>query len=223
MQAEFWLERWERGEIGFHLDDINPYLRQFWPQLQVPIGSRVLVPLCGKSLDMLWLRDHGYRVVGVELSQLAVEAFFREAGLVPAIRQSGDFLHYSAGDIEVFCGDFFALTAADVPGLAAVYDRASLIALPPELRTLYARHLSVLLPRDAISLLITMDYSQQQMQGPPFAVAETEVHQLYAGLAEVQALAVFDVLAVNERFRQRGLTRMHEHVYRLAFNQPGSD
>lgn len=89
MQSEFWLERWERGEIGFHLDDINPYLRQYWPQMQLAVGSRVLVPLCGKSLDLMWLRDQGYRVAGVELSRQAVEAFFREAGLVPQVSSSG--------------------------------------------------------------------------------------------------------------------------------------
>lgn len=220
MQAEFWLTRWERGEIGFHLDDTNPCLRQFWPQLQVPTGSRILVPLCGKSLDMLWLRNQGYRVVGVELSQIAVETFFDEAGLVPEVSHTGRFQHYRAGDIEVLCGDFFALTIADVPDLVAVYDRASLIALPPELRSRYARHLSTLLPVGGPSLLVTMDYPQSEMPGPPFAVAEAEVHQLYDGAARVQSLAVFDVLAGNERFRQRGLTRMQEYVYQLTFNQP---
>ena len=117
MQAEFWLERWERGEIGFHLDDINPYLRQYWPQLQVPAGSRVLVPLCGKSLDMLWLRDQGYRVTGIELSRLAVEAFFQEAGLVPKISVIGELQHYAAGDIEIFCGDFFCADRSRGAGL----------------------------------------------------------------------------------------------------------
>ncbi len=218
MQAEFWLERWERGEIGFHLDDINPYLRQYWPQLQVPAGSRVLVPLCGKSLDMLWLRDQGYRVTGIELSRLAVEAFFQEAGLMPEISVIGELQHYAAGDIEIFCGDFFALTAAGVPDLAAVYDRASLIALPPDLRSRYVPHLAALAGKSTVSLLVTMDYPQVEMPGPPFAVSEAEVRQLYDGLAQVQPLAVFDVLAQNERFRQRGLTRMHEHVYRLQFS-----
>ena len=218
MQPEFWLERWERGEIGFHLDDINPYLRQYWPQLQIRAGSRVLVPLCGKSLDMLWLRDQGYRVAGVELSQLAVEAFFQAAGLVPEITAMGELQHYAAGDIEIFCGDFFALTPNDVPDLAAIYDRAALIALPPDLRSRYVRHLATLAGKPAVSLLVTMDYPQAQMSGPPFSVNEAEVRQLYDGLAQVGPLAAFDVLEQNERFRQRGLTRMHEHVYRLQFN-----
>lgn len=217
MQSEFWLERWERGEIGFHLDDINPYLRQYWPQMQLAVGSRVLVPLCGKSLDIMWLRDQGYRVAGVELSRLAVEAFFREAGLVPQVSSSGALQRYAAGDIEIFCGDFFALTPGDVPELAAVYDRAAPIALPPALRSRYVRHLAGLMDNTARGLLISMDYPQAQMPGPPFAVDEAEVRRLYAGLAEVRSLALFDVLAQNERFRQRGLTRMQEQVFQLEF------
>jgi thiopurine S-methyltransferase len=217
MQTEFWLERWERGEIGFHLDDINPYLRQYWPQMQLPAGSRVLVPLCGKSLDLMWLRDQGYRVVGVELSRLAVEAFFREAGLVPQVSPNGALQRYAAGDIEIFCGDFFALTPDEVPELGAVYDRAALIALPLALRSRYVRHLAGLMGNTARGLLISMDYPQAQMPGPPFAVEEAEVQRLYTGFAEVRSLALFDVLAQNERFRQRGLTRMQEQVFQLEF------
>ena len=217
MQAEFWQERWERGETGFHQGEINPYLRRYWPQLQIPAGSCVLVPLCGKSLDLLWLHDQGCRVVGVELSRLAVEAFFQEAGLVPQVSSCDALQRYAAGDIEVFCGDFFALTPDDVPDLAAVYDRASLIALPPELRSRYVRHLAGLMGNSARGLLISMDYPQAQMPGPPFAVAEAEVHRLYEGLAEIRSLALFDVLAQNEHFCQRGLTRMQEQVFQLEF------
>lgn len=217
MQAEFWQERWERGEIGFHQSDINPYLRQYWPRLQLPAGSRVLVPLCGKSLDLLWLRDQGYRVVGVELSRLAVEAFFQEAGLVPQVSPGGALQRYVSGDITLFCGDFFTLTPDDVQDLAAVYDRASLIALPPDMRSRYVRHLAGL-AGNARGLLVSVDYPQAQMPGPPFAVEQAEVRRLYAGLANVRSLAVFDVLAQNERFRQRGLTRMREQVFQLEFN-----
>lgn len=223
MQAEFWQERWERGETGFHQDEINPYLRRYWPQLRIPAGSCVLVPLCGKSLDLLWLRDQGCRVVGVELSRLAVEAFFQEAGLVPHVSSCDALQRYAAGDIEVFCGDFFALTPDDVPDLAVIYDRASLIALPPELRSRYVRHLAGLMGNSARGLLISMDYPQAQMPGPPFAVAEAEVHRLYEGLAEVRPLALFDVLAQNERFRQRGLTRMQEQVFQLEFRSRATD
>lgn len=217
MQAEFWQERWERGEIGFHQSDINPYLRQYWPRLQLPAGSRVLVPLCGKSLDLLWLRDQGYRVVGVELSRLAVKAFFQEAGLVPQVSPGGALQRYVSGDITLFCGDFFTLTPDDVQDLAAVYDRASLIALPPDMRSRYVRHLAGL-AGNAKGLLVSIDYPQTQMPGPPFAVEQAEVRRLYAGLANVRSLAVFDVLAQNERFRQRGLTRMREQVFQLEFN-----
>ena len=185
--------------------------------MQLPAGSRVLVPLCGKSLDLLWLRDQGYRVVGVELSRLAVKAFFQEAGLVPQVSSSGALQRYVSGDITLFCGDFFTLTPDDVQDLAAVYDRASLIALPPDMRSRYVRHLAGL-AGNAKGLLVSIDYPQTQMPGPPFAVEQAEVRRLYAGLANVRSLAVFDVLAQNERFRQRGLTRMREQVFQLEFN-----
>lgn len=220
MHPEFWLTRWVRGEIGFHREDINPWLIQYWPSLALPAGTRTLVPLCGKSRDMLWLREQGHEVVGVELSAQAVEDFFREAGLLPARSREGAFQRYFVEGIEILCGDFFDLTAADLPNVTAVYDRASLIALPPDLRFRYVRHLRSLLPQGAECLLVTMDYPQQEMQGPPFAVAGAEVQALYDGMASVQQLACHDVLEENPRFRQRGMTRMHEHIYRLIFDKP---
>lgn len=219
MHPEFWLTRWERGEIGFHRDDVNPYLTRHWQHLALPAGARVLVPLCGKSRDMRWLRAQGHSVVGVELSTLAAEDFFREAGLTPECRQHGDFRHYAADGIEVLCGDFFALRPENLPGIAAAYDRAALIALPENLRQRYARHLHALLPQGAACLLVTLDYPQPEMPGPPFAVAKAEVDTLYAGLAQVQRLDVHDVLGENARFRERGITRLHEHVYRLEFTR----
>ncbi len=219
MHPEFWLTRWERGEIGFHRDDVNPYLTRHWQHLALPAGARVLVPLCGKSRDLWWLRAQGHAVTGIELSTLAVEDFFREAGLNPEIRQHGAFRHYAADGVEVLCGDFFELRPEDLPGIAAAYDRAALIALPEDLRQRYARHLHALLPQGAACLLVTLDYPQPEMPGPPFAVTEAEVDTLYAGLAQVQRLDVHDVLGENARFRERGITRLHEHVYRLEFTR----
>ena len=134
MDEDFWQQRWARNEIGFHLNEVNPYLQQFWPALNVAPGAQVLVPLCGKSLDMLWLAEQGYRVLGVELAQAAVEAFFSEQGLVADIDQVGAFRRYRSGAIEVLCGDFFSLTAADLLECRALYDRAALIALPAPMR-----------------------------------------------------------------------------------------
>ncbi|MFZ3185826.1 MAG: thiopurine S-methyltransferase [Pseudomonas sp.] len=216
MHEDFWQERWARNEIGFHLPEVNPYLPQFWPSLNVPAGAQVLVPLCGKSLDMLWLAGQGYRVLGVELAQTAVEAFFSEQGLVAEIDQVGGFRRYRSGAIEVLCGDFFSLTAADLLECRALYDRAALIALPAPMRERYVAHLASILPADCAGLLVVLDYPQEQMSGPPFSVGEVEVQRLLAAPQwSLHVLEARDVLGENWKFLQRGLSRLDERVYRL--------
>lgn len=216
MEREFWLERWERAEIGFHQDEINPYLMRFWPMLGVAPGCAVFVPLCGKSLDMVWLRGQGCDVLGVELSPVAVREFFHEQGRSP-LRESGEaFNRYAADGICIACGDFFDLRREDMAGICAVYDRASLVALPPQMRERFARHLAGILPAGTRILLVTFDYPQEQMSGPPFAVSEAEVRALYGEAAEVRLLATEDVLDRNSRFRQRGVSRMTENIFLLT-------
>jgi thiopurine S-methyltransferase len=175
MQSEFWHERWQRNEIGFHEGRVNAYLKTFWPQVCEASGQRVLVPLCGKSVDLAWLAERGHAVVGVELSELACCAFFAEHQLEPEISSRGGFQIFSAGPIALLCGDFFALTPALMGPVSLVYDRAALIALPPELRPRYSQHLTDLLPAGARGLMITLDYPDQDFSGPPFAVPDTEV------------------------------------------------
>jgi thiopurine S-methyltransferase len=216
MHQDFWQQRWARNEIGFHLPEVNPYLTQCWPALQVAVGAQVLVPLCGKSVDLPWLAAQGYRVLGVELAQTAVEAFFSEQGLLAEIDQVGEFRRYRSGAIEVLCGDFFNLTAADLVECQALYDRAALIALPESMRARYAAHLSAILPVGCAGLLVVLDYPQEQMPGPPFAVSEAEVQQLLAAPQwSVELLEARDVLGENWRFLQRGLSQLNERVYRL--------
>jgi thiopurine S-methyltransferase len=221
MRKDFWLERWERGETGFHQDEINPYLRQHWQELHLAGDSVVFVPLCGKSRDMLWLREHGHQVLGVELSAIAAQAFFKENGYTSQqVSQTqvkgGKFDRYESDGIRILCGDFFDLDKDDLANVTAVYDRASLIALPPEMRERYARHLASILPPETQIMLITIDYPQAEMQGPPFAVSSGEVESLYREYAEVRLLAELDVLAQNPRFQQRGLSRLRENIYLLT-------
>lgn len=215
MQAEFWLERWEQNQIGFHQDEINDHLQAFWAQLPVPAGSRIFVPLCGKSRDMLWLRSQGFQITGVEISPIAVQDFFRENQLEPQITQQGKFERWEVDGLAILLGDFFDLNPADVADCAGVFDRASLIALPPPMRTRYAEHFMAIVPSAAQTLLVTMEYPQTEMKGPPFAVEEAEVRRFYAGRYTVERLFAADILAENPGFRQRGLTRLEEKVYRL--------
>ncbi len=221
MKKEFWLERWEREETGFHQEDINPYLRRYWQELHLEGGSEVFVPLCGKSLDMLWLRDQGHQVLGVELSEIAVRAFFAENGYTPQHETLGKFDRCEADGIRILCGDFFDLGREALKNVVAVYDRASLIALPPEMRERYVRHLAGILPPATRILLVTVDYPEAEMQGPPFPVSSGEVEALYRDHAEVRLLEQLDVLAQNPRFRQRGLSRMRENIFLLTLRHHG--
>ena len=215
MEVEFWHQRWARNEIGFHQKEVNAHLQTFWSGEPQGAGDTVFVPLCGKSLDMLWLRSRGYRVLGVEISPLAVENFFRENDLTPEKRERGDFVEWEVDGLVILQGDFFNLTRDDLAGVSTVYDRASLVALPQEMRRDYADRLERILPAGADLLLVTLEYPQSQMQGPPFSVEEAEVRQLYAGRYDLRCCFELDVLAENPRFRERGLSRMVEKVFNM--------
>lgn len=218
MEKDFWLTRWERAEIGFHQNEVNPYLRDYWQALEEMPGGDVFVPLCGKSLDMLWLCQQGHTVLGVELSAIAVQHFFAENGLSPQHASREQFDCCEADNIRILCGDFFDLNKQDLAQVTAVYDRASLVALPPEMRERYARHLVSILSPGTQILLVTFDYPQAEMSGPPFAVSPDEVEALYRDYADIRLLAQLDVLPDNPRFQQRGLTRLQENIFLLTLS-----
>jgi thiopurine S-methyltransferase len=210
MKKEYWLERWQRNDTAFHQNEINPYLCEFWQRLRLSPASTVLVPLCGKSRDMLWLRQQGHAVLGVELSVIAAQAFFAENALVSHGDAGDRFTHLETNGVHVWCGDFFDLTAQDTAAVSAVYDRAALVALPPDMRRRYAHHLLRILPLGTQILLVTLDYPQHEMAGPPFAVSFDEVTALYGARAEITLLSQQDVLAQTPRFQERGLSRLQE-------------
>lgn len=215
MEHDFWHARWRQDQIGFHQPDVNRHLREHWPALGVTPPARVFVPLCGKSLDLLWLRMQGCEVVGIELSEVAVKAFFAEQGMTPEREAAGPFERWRCEGIELLCGDFFALTAADLGRIDAVYDRASLIALPEAMRGRYVAHLHGLLPPATPQLLVTLEYDQSLMSGPPFAVLESEVERHYGTACGLEHLARHDILDESPRFRAKGLGALHESIYRL--------
>lgn len=216
MDTDFWLQRWEQGQTGFHQPRVMPLLQKHWPALGMPAGSRVLVPLAGKSLDILWLAQQGHAVLAVELSPIAVTQFFETHGLSPTISTTAQGTLYRAGSIDFLCGDIFDLDAATLAGCAACYDRAALIALPPDLRARYVRHVYGHLPAGCRTLLLTLDYPQAEMAGPPFAVPEAEIRTLYSPGWHIERLESRDILAQEPKFAARGLSRMGTDVYRLT-------
>ena len=215
MDPAFWHDRWQRGDVGFHQVVVHDQLQRYWPSLAIKPGAHVFVPLAGKSLDMLWLAQQGYRVSGVELSEIAVRQFFSESGLTPKMVQQPSFLQFSAGSMTLYCGDIFDLNTHDLADVAAVYDRAALIALPDDLRRRYVEHLARLVVPDAEILLIAIDYPVDEMDGPPFAVPTNEVHRLYAPAFSVDVLETRDGLVRSDNLKKRGVTRLDETAYRL--------
>ncbi|MDD3608129.1 MAG: thiopurine S-methyltransferase [Halothiobacillaceae bacterium] len=188
MEHHYWHQRWQHGQIGFHLPGVNPLLERFWPILGLEAGSEVLVPLCGKSLDMLWLHRLGHAVLGVELSPIALDEFLQEHGLNGAPVQHDHYCGWDLPDMTLLCGDIFHLTAADCRDVRAVYDRAALIALPVEMRKRYVEHLFAILPAGARLLLISFEIGQDAHIGPPFSVPEAEIEQLFAPARSLQHL-----------------------------------
>lgn len=213
MKQQFWHDKWQNNEIGFDQAAVNPHLLRYWGALDAPAGAEVFVPMCGKSIDMLWLREQGFTVVGVELSELAVKAFFAENNLPVTVSQAGC---YRSTGITIYCGDFFKLTAEHLHNTRAVYDRASLVALPPEMRRTYVRHMLECVPAGASMLQITMEYDQREMAGPPFSVTEAEVHEHYGENFSIRRLYAEDILDGSPVFIEQGLSRLQEKSYLLT-------
>lgn len=215
MDNQEWHDRWTDNRIGFHQTRISPYLAPHWPALGQAQGAGVFVPLCGKSLDLLWFADQGHKVLGIEISDIAVQAFFTENDLPYAREKLAAFEAFRSGRIKLLCGDFFDLTREDLAGVSAVFDRASLVAFPLSLRKAYARHLWNTLPPDARILLITLEYPEHEMQGPPFSVRTPEVDELFADHYDIDQLESREILDKEPHFRKKGLSTLTERIYQL--------
>lgn len=195
MTPEFWQNRWQENRIGFNQSEVNPLLIKYWSKLNLPAGSRIFVPLCGKSIDMVWLAAQGYDVVGVELVESAVQAFFNEQNIEPTVFQhieNSNVACYQGKllgqNVELWVADIFALTAEDIGEIDAVYDKAALIALPADMRPDYSEQLCKI-SGNAPQFLITLDYDQNKKNGPPFSVSGEQVQQYYSSHYHIAELA----------------------------------
>lgn len=178
MDVSFWHKKWEKNDIAFHESEANPLLVKYFKDLSLVKGSRVFLPLCGKTLDIPWLLSNGYRVAGAELSKIAIGQLFTELGVEPKISRVGEVDHYSAKNIDIFVGDIFHIYSKMLGPVDAIYDRAALVALPKEMRTRYTAHLTEITDK-APQMLICYEYDQSLMEGPPFSVSNKEVNQHY--------------------------------------------
>jgi len=215
LEPDFWLDRWRREMIGFHQSETNRYLQKYIDDLALTPGDTIFVPLCGKSLDMWWLYEQGFNVIGIEISDIAARSFFTEAGKKACKIQHGAFVSWKYAGIEILCGDFFKLNTDILGRIDAIYDRAALIALPVKMREKYVDHLGRLVQSGTRGLLVTLEYPQEEMAGPPFSVSEQEVEDLFTSGFNIELMEDHDALDENLRFRDRGLTRFHEKAFRF--------
>ncbi|MEM9215384.1 MAG: thiopurine S-methyltransferase [Cyanobacteria bacterium P01_F01_bin.150] len=178
MESNFWLNKWQQNELGFHKSEANPLLVKYFRLLSLEPGNRVFLPLCGKTLDISWFLAQGYRVAGAELVEIAVIQLFAELGVSPTVTNLGAVKQYSAKNIDIFVGDIFQASAKMLGPVDAIYDRAALVALPEDVRDRYTDHL-LTLTQAVPQLLITFEYDQTVMSGPPFSISATEVYRHY--------------------------------------------
>lgn len=211
-----WLQCWREQRTDFHQIEVNPLLDRFWPSLALARGSRVFVPLCGKSLDMIWLAQQGHEVVGVELSPLAVEDFFRENGLSPVRRRQGQFTVWSCGRLSVLCGDYFALTAGDIGKFDTVYDRAALTALPENIRGQYVAQLMRLVQRSAKMFLLTIEDAADGATLKQAVGVDEEIVALYSAGFEIDLAYVESVFETDPGSPEQAQRRAEYKVYRLS-------
>ncbi|MDH3870182.1 MAG: thiopurine S-methyltransferase [Desulfuromonadales bacterium] len=216
MDKKFWHRRWQKNEIGFHMTDPHHFLQQFFPLLQTQPTDSVFVPLCGKSPDLVWLREEGLKVVGIELSRTAIVAFFNENDLPGHWTDEAVLPFCSAEGYKLYCGDFFDLTATEVSGINAYYDRGALVALPPEMRVRYVAHMAALMPPGGRVLLISYSYNQSETKGPPFSVPQQELEILFSESFRVEILSEEDVLRSHQGLAARGVTKLMEYAVLLT-------
>ncbi len=218
MNKDFWLNLWQKNHIPFHSEETHRFLRQYWPALNIKPNTAVFVPLCGKTLDMLWLSQHHKKVIGIELSTIAIEQFFAESKIDYKKSAVDEQLQlYQSDLIDIYCGDFFTLSKEHLPEIGITYDRAALVALPAELRARYVAHLTQLLDKDHRLFLISNTYEQSLMEGPPFSVNEKEITTLFKEHFTIECLHQQSTSIPEDKdLYQRGLREISHQLYWLS-------
>lgn len=208
MELSYWISRWNRGKTGFHMKNGYPGLERNWQRLNLTTVPVVLVPLAGKSPDIMWLSEKSKKVIAVEISEIAIEQFFADNKLNKTIERYAGFDVYSAGNISFWCGDLMKLPRKTLPSIDLIYDKGSIVALPPDRRTNYIKKLISLCSPDTNILMHLISYPGQSMPGPPFSVTTEDIERGFGHLFMIQQLEQAELNLNNyEKFRQRGLKR----------------
>jgi len=206
MELSYWQSRWAKGHTGFHMENGYSGLREHWESLPVPNSPAVLVPLSGKSDDMRWIAEQGGHVTGVEISEIAAQQFFSNQEISPNITSYAGFKIYASETISIWCGDFLKLPGYKLPDFDLIYDKAALVALPPQMRKNYVKKIMHIAGPYTNILLHSFSYNQHEMNGPPFSVPESEVE---AHFGNEFSITVLEKNSLNtekyQKFKKRGL------------------
>jgi thiopurine S-methyltransferase len=175
LSNHLWKEKWRRKDTAFHQKSVNPLLQQFLPRMALVAGEQVLVPMCGKSLDMNWIGNMGFSVLGIELSRIAIEAFFDARRLTPSRQKFRNFIRWQHGTCEIWCGDVFDLRVEDLGQIKLLYDCAALTALPMATRQAYVQHFAKVLPQESSILLMTTETPDIQIDNSVSVIPHTVI------------------------------------------------
>jgi len=217
MEKEFWLGKWERHEIGFHQPEYNPFLVKKWQEFthKYPMAkTSVFVPLCGKSLDMLFLVEQGYKVIGVELSAIACEEFFSENNIDYTIEKLENFTLYNSENISLYCGDMFNMHTEMLKDVGYVYDRASLIALPHEMRLRYVDFMESNLIGAKV-FLVVLDFDNTEV-GPPHSITEGMVESYFSNHYKISSIAEVNIPLEKFGKHKDKITQVSNKLYWLS-------
>lgn len=216
MEISYWKSRWQKDNTGWHMQQIYPHLVRYWERLNLKEGANILVPLCGKSLDVQWLVNQDYCVIGVDVSEKAILELKDSLGISFKNISKGPFKGYLTESVQLWVGDFLKMQSSYIPAIDAIYDKAALIALPANMRCKYAAVIKRLCEPHTQMMLNCFEYCQQEMTGPPFAVFREEAEKLYGERFAIELMheeSIFDQL---QKFHQRGLSSfLNEKVYHL--------
>jgi thiopurine S-methyltransferase len=209
-----WAGYWAEGRTGFHRSAVHEVLERHWERLAPTADRRVLVPLCGKTLDLPWLASRCAEVVGSEWVEQAVQTFFAEQGLSPDKVALAEHQRYSSANLSLVQGDFMTLQASEIGRFEACWDRAAMVALPQQVRDRYVPSLVSLMQPGGRILLVTYDTEKPIEEGPPYCVRPGEAARRYAAFGQVTLLESIEHTPENNpKVREKGLPWMREDVF----------
>lgn len=216
MQSEFWHNCWQNQRIGFHQSEVHPLLPVLLSQVKLDKFRAVFAPLCGKSLDLWWLAEQA-NVIGAELSELACLQFYQDQEQEFSVAAQGSFQRFSHPAVDIWQGDYFGLKPEQLGDIGLIYDRAALIALPAQMRIDYVQQLKNLCPAPVSLLLLSLEYPQEEMPGPPFSVTEPEIRQLFDFAASVELLAMRNLTGRPFAQRHFNVSRLIEKAFLIRW------